>query len=92
LSGSTDGSTSKTCRAAVRGTILGWAQQSVRGEPTLGDALRAAVDVRDAADAYLRELVDMARNDGATWAEIGEAIGVTTQAAHQRYGPRSARH
>jgi hypothetical protein len=71
--------------------VLGLAQQSVNGEPTLGDALRAAVDVREAVDDYLRELVRLARTDGATWAEIGEAIGVTTQAAHQRYGPRSTR-
>jgi hypothetical protein len=74
----------------VRSTILAHAQQLAgKGESTLGDALRAAVEVRDESDAYLRELVDVAREEGATWAEIGSAIGVTTQAVHQRYGRRS---
>jgi hypothetical protein len=53
---------------------------------TLGDALRAAAEVRAAVDDHLRTLVDWARTEGATWAEIGAAIGVTAQAAQQRYG------
>jgi len=30
-------------------------------------------------------LVQAALADGATWAEIGQAIGITRQAAHQAY-------
>jgi hypothetical protein len=74
----------------VRSTVVDLAHHAAgRAEPNLGDALRAAVDVRDAVDSFLGELVAMARAEGATWAEIGTALGVTTQAAHQRYGPRT---
>ena len=73
----------------VREVVLGLAQRtSGTRSPTLGHALTAAITVRNTADAYLVELVAMARAEGATWAEIGTALGVSTQAAHQRYGRR----
>jgi len=34
----------------------------------------------------LQDLVVTARNNGATWEEIGEALATTKQAAQQRYG------
>jgi hypothetical protein len=58
------------------------------GQLTVGAALSATAALRDAADAKLFELVGFAREAGASWAAIGEALGVTTQAAHQRYGPK----
>jgi Clp amino terminal domain, pathogenicity island component len=36
-------------------------------------------------DRLLDHFVVLARDAGATWAQIGEAIGVTRQAAHQRF-------
>jgi hypothetical protein len=60
------------------------------GELTVGAALSATAAVRDAADHKLFELVGFARDAGASWAAIGEALGVTTQAAHQRYGPKTS--
>ena len=53
-----------------------------------GDAdrrLEGANRLRHAADALVTELVLEAREQGATWAEIGEILGVSTQAAHQKY-------
>ena len=50
-----------------------------------GRRLEAASRLRQAAEALVTELVVQARNEGATWADIGEALGVSTQAAHQRY-------
>lgn len=47
--------------------------------------LEAANRLRRAADALVTELVLEARESGATWAEIGETLGVSTQAAHQKY-------
>jgi hypothetical protein len=47
--------------------------------------LEAANRLRHAADALVTELVNEARAAGATWADIGEALGVSTQAAHQKY-------
>ena len=62
--------------------------RSGEGELTVGAALAATAALRDAADRKLFELVGFAREAGASWASIGEALGVTTQAAHQRYGPK----
>ena len=58
------------------------------GELTVGAALAATAALRDAADRKLFDLVGFARDAGASWAAIGEALGVTTQAAHQRFGPK----
>ena len=69
---------------AMRGLVL----RSGGGELTVGAALAATAAVRDAADRKLFELVGFAREAGASWSSIGEALGVTTQAAHQRYGPK----
>ena len=60
------------------------------GELTVGAALAATAALREAADRKLFVLVGFARDAGASWASIGEALGVTTQAAHQRFGPRLA--
>jgi hypothetical protein len=48
----------------------------------LADALRAL----RAAEARLRDAVDVAREAGHTWAEIGDVLGITRQAAFQRFG------
>lgn len=65
-------------------------QRTGDGELTVGAALGATAALRDAADRKLYVLVGFARESGASWAAIGEALGVTTQAAHQRFGPRTA--
>lgn len=62
--------------------------QTGDGQLTVGAALSATAALRDAADLKLFELVGFARDAGASWAAIGKALGVTTQAAHQRYGPK----
>ncbi len=38
-----------------------------------------------AADRLSRSEVMAARADGSTWAEVGEAFGISTQAAHERF-------
>lgn len=45
----------------------------------------AARDTRD-ADALLRQAVGAARADGWTWDRIGQVLGITRQAAYQRFG------
>jgi hypothetical protein len=57
-------------------------RQTGDGPLTVGAALAATA-------ALLFELVGFARDAGASWSAIGDALGVTTQAAHQRYGPRA---
>src|SRR4051812_43412720 len=45
-------------------------------------------DVGDTADAALGYFVDQARRSGRSWSEIGDALGVSKQAAQQRHGLR----
>lgn len=80
-----DGVESERARAAVLALAR---ERSPDGEVTLGDAIAAAALLRDAVDGQLRLFVAQARDEGATWADIGAAIGVTAQAAQQRYGDR----
>lgn len=44
------------------------------------------VDEREKIDGALVDAVRTARSSGCTWGEIGLALGVTKQAAQQRYG------
>jgi hypothetical protein len=49
------------------------------------ERLKASDAVRRLLRSHEGTLVDLARREGKTWDEIGEAIGVSGQAAHQRY-------
>lgn len=52
------------------------------------DALAALADVTGqlgALHARQDALVARARADGASWAQVAEALGVSAQAAHKRY-------
>ena len=48
--------------------------------------LRPAADRVASADAGLRGLVDLLRGRQVSWARIGEALGVSRQAAWERFG------
>jgi len=48
--------------------------------------LRPAADRVDAAEVGLRGLVDLLRDREVSWARIGDALGVSRQAAWQRFG------
>lgn len=50
------------------------------------EALGDAAAMLAGAEALVRARVDMARRHDHTWAEIGDALGVSRQAAQQRYG------
>jgi Protein of unknown function (DUF3887) len=49
-------------------------------------AVQVASELSAAASAALRLTVDLARAAGRTWQELGEVLGVTRQAAFQRFG------
>ncbi|MEV5574955.1 hypothetical protein AB0L06_33375 [Spirillospora sp. NPDC052269] len=54
-----------------------------------GDALAAVAAAAEAvrrADDHLRGTVGTARSSGRTWQEIGDVLGITRQAAFQRFG------
>ena len=59
------------------------------GEPSPRQVMRAIAATRSLSmivDDTLRSLVDQARNIGHTWAEVGDVLHVTRQAAFQRFG------
>ncbi len=54
--------------------------------------LRQLVTLRDLLDEITADAVDRLRWTGYSWADVGAAMGVTRQAAQQRWGtPREAR-
>lgn len=50
------------------------------------DALDRAAVLRDQVDELVALLVRQARVEQATWAQIGDALGVSKQAVQQRFG------
>jgi hypothetical protein len=61
---------------------------AAEGRSTMG-AIAATRTLALLVDDTLRALVHQARGEGATWAEIGQTLHVTRQAAFQRFGPPS---
>jgi transcriptional regulator with GAF, ATPase, and Fis domain len=53
-------------------------------------ALAAVVALRRLADRLERAAVRRAIDQGWTWAQVAEALGVTRQAAHKRHARRRA--
>ena len=51
----------------------------------LTDAVIAAEHIGDVADHLVGHFVDQARRSGASWTDIGRSMGVTKQAAQQRF-------
>lgn len=47
--------------------------------------IRTALERVAAAQVELHAAVDAAREQALTWSAIGEALGVTRQAAHERF-------
>ncbi len=56
------------------------------GQPTILMGVAAAVKLSELAHETLVELVVQARRMGYTWQQIGDVLGVTRQAAFQRFG------
>src|SRR6201986_2776221 len=57
---------------------------------TLSDAVAVGEPLGDQADSLIGHFVDQARRSGASWSQIGASMGVTKQAAQQRFVPRGA--
>lgn len=55
-------------------------------DPDPLQALRAVAALNAEADRIAAVLVRRARNRGCTWAQVAEALGVSRQAVHKRYG------
>lgn len=60
--------------------------EQIGKQDDLGDELGAVRLVELAADQVRRRIIAQARAAGNSWADIGAVLGVTKQAAQQRYG------
>ncbi len=61
---------------------------TLAAKPSERDALAYAAALHRTArlvDDGLRAHVAIARDEGATWQQIGDALGMTKQAAHERF-------
>jgi len=54
----------------------------------LADAVAVGEHLGELADSLIGHFVDQARRSGASWSQIGASMGVTKQAAQQRFVPR----
>ena len=79
--------------AAVSTTVdnasaLGYraAMATTPGDPAA--AIAAVIGLRRLADSMEREAVERAVDEGWTWQQIAQALGVTRQAAHKRHAAR----
>lgn len=57
-------------------------------DPDPFHGLEAVAAVRTEVERREAVLVRRARNDGASWAQIAAALGVSKQAAHKKHGGR----
>ncbi len=54
----------------------------------LADAVAVGEHLGEQADSLIGHFVDQARRSGASWSQIGTSMGVSKQAAQQRFVPR----
>lgn len=52
------------------------------------DQVDSVTAIIEAAELLRARLVDTARSQGASWAQIGAAQGISKQAAQQKYGTK----
>jgi hypothetical protein len=70
------------CRRVIRAYARRVAEAD---EVDLGEMLK----VRDEMDAAIRAAVDGMRDRGESWTYIGKGLGVSKQAAEQRFGRKA---
>lgn len=80
----------QSIRARTAALVLEWAanrQPPFTGETAEGfaDAIVAAHAVADEARLGLQRWIDASRRAGLSWTEIGAALGISKQAAQQRF-------
>lgn len=78
-------------RTRTASIVLDWAAEreppfSGEGKAEFADAIIAAHVVADEARLTLNRWIDAARRADMSWTEIGETLGISKQAAQQRFG------
>lgn len=64
--------------------------KDLANEATFALNLERAVMAAQDAEDEIRRIIPALRAHGASWATIGEILGVSKQAAQQRYGQKTA--
>jgi hypothetical protein len=77
------GSPAETGRLAAQGFLEQWASA---GAASPLDAIALVQGAARAIDDGMQRAVQRARQAGHTWAEVGQVLGTTRQAAFQRFG------
>jgi hypothetical protein len=77
------GSPAETGRLAAQGFLEQWASA---GAASPLDAIALVQGAARAIDDGMQRAVQRAREAGHTWAEVGQVLGTTRQAAFQRFG------
>ena len=72
---------------AVRGLVTETGGTVDPSPPSLLHALSQLADIGERTEWAMLSVIGEARTAGVTWAEIGKALGVTKQAAQQRFAP-----
>ena len=75
-----------SARLAEQAAALAEAVSTPLGSPAYLDLVRRAQRVDELAEQMLKLSVLQSRDAGHTWQEIGDLLGVTRQAAFQRFG------
>ena len=85
----------KALREKTAAVMVDWARH--RRPPFTGDtpedikeAIIAAYLVADESRMELRRWIDAARRSGLSWTDIGDTLGISKQAAQQRFKPAPA--
>jgi ATP/maltotriose-dependent transcriptional regulator MalT len=72
---------------ALRGLVAETGGQVDASPDSLLHALAQLADIGERTEWAMLSVIGEARTAGVTWAAIGEALGVTKQAAQQRFAP-----
>jgi hypothetical protein len=72
---------------AVRGLVTQTGGSPDASPGSLLHALAQLADLGERVEWAMLSVIGEARTGGVTWAAIGEALGVTKQAAQQRFAP-----
>jgi hypothetical protein len=75
-----------SARLAEQAAVLAEAVGSPLASPAYLDLVRRAQRVDELTEQLLKLSVQQSRDAGHTWQEIGDLLGVTRQAAFQRFG------
>jgi hypothetical protein len=74
-------------KASAATDLIEFAQQDIE-RSAYTDAAYNLHLAEGVIQAAIWSCVQMARDEGATWSEIGQSLALTPQGAQQRYGPR----